>query len=649
MPTELSDAEVFGASPPGGGWSRGFETRELSDADVFGPPPDPSGIVIPNRFTKHTGQVNPATLPRTIEDARALLAPEPGWNASALLPLAMREGLPGSAAGKPMEDIRYDPVAPLRGPGNAILDLFEGTKTGRVTPEASVLLGGAAAGRMLPPSVAHGTGSAIAQTAEHGAPISSLFAKNQPRDGVPVTTAPGSSLVPIAPPQQAPFRVLGATEPPSPAAPASLLALPPPSTIPPDPTASVAPAPQSVGAASSREMSDPPLPPKTKVEALNDMQKAVLQSAEDRIGPTMRDDTIHIPGVRRTLATRHFTPENALDDKVFRATDPAYRRAAEAIERENNDVLKDAFLTHAGDPNALGVAYAEREAVSPTALRVFEGEAPVDASPLLTEINQVLAGPEGRRDAIKRIFTGLRNALVREGDDVLAMDPSHLYGYRKDVTDKLKKGATGSGDEAADMRTAKELLTQLLPTIDATITTGAPKFGDYLAQWAALSKPIDQMEFLQKYLTGSGKIVNDQGYLLPNRVQKLLTDIYEGQKARGGNKAKTLTSEQIDTIEGIRNELAYVALRDRNASVRGSDTTQQANRTGIMGDGPLGRGLRGAAEVGAHLALAPTTGGVGNAALMGWRQVVKPMRDAANEKFNAARTAQRKAELLATE
>jgi len=89
-------------------------------------------------------------VPTTIEEARALLAEKPGYTSSGLLPVRVRNNTNGHA--DMSQGVEFDPVAPIRGPANALLDLFEGTKTGAVTPEASLLLGGMALSGGLMPS-----------------------------------------------------------------------------------------------------------------------------------------------------------------------------------------------------------------------------------------------------------------------------------------------------------------------------------------------------------------------------------------------------------------------------------------------------------------------------------------------------------------
>lgn len=403
--------------------------------------------------------------------------------------------------------------------------------------------------------------------------------------------------------------------------------------------------PKSLGAAASRDMTAPEnMPPETPEQKLTNLGKSVTQSAEDRAGPQSADHTVYVPGVERPLAAREFSTQNSLDDKTLRATDPAYRAEQEKIEKDNNQTMVDLLGKDAGDANALKTAHDDRADVAPPAQRLFANEQPVNASSVVKHIDDILSGPDGKRAAVVRTLNAVKQSMF-DADGALETLPSQLYGARKNITDLLKKGV---GEGADDVRASKSILTGLLDKIDPIINKGAPKYQTYLDQFHEASQPINQMEFLQKYQTGAKKLTNVDGYLQFSKVQKMLDDIYQGRKAPGINAAKSLTDEQIQNIENVRNELAALSLKDRLAKVKGSDTTQQTNRAGILGDGPLGTAVKGAAEMGAHALLFHTTGGIGNAAMAIHRAVIKPAREAAKAAKHENALVARKAQLLET-
>lgn len=496
----------------------------------------------------------------------------------------------------------------------------------RPTPDTVNLLS-MAAGK----SPGTGTGRAIADTVDYGAPAERLFGSRNPENRLvmaapdrelPTLAAPGNRLAMSLPPQEMPLPAMAGGEP----------------------------VPQSVGAAASREGTSTPIPPKTEAQRITDLEKAVNQTAEERAGPQLHDSTPYLPDIPpRLLASREFSPANALDEKVARAKDTEFRAEVEANERERNMGMVDKLREDAQDGIALEKAHEARSEVDPVSLGVFTDEKPVDASGLETAIQGLLKGPAGKRGAVTNTLNSVLKSL-RDSDGNLEQAPSMIYGARQNITDMLKKGIKGTGDAADDVRASRKLLTDLLPEFDKTISEGAPKFSaEYMPQFHELSQPINQMEFLQRYQTGAKKITDGDGYLIPSKVQKMLDDILQGQKASGVNPAKSLTDAQIQNIINVRNELAAAKLRDRMAAVRGADTFQQLSRPLVTTSGPISTAMKGAGMMGAHVAIgASPLAGMGNAALGAYQGVVKPAMAAAKAQKVEAAIAARKNELLQT-
>lgn len=441
-------------------------------------------------------------------------------------------------------------------------------------------------------------------------------------EGRPVTVAPPAAVTPYAP--------AASTE----AAAVSPTGVP---VTPPSPAG-----PQSVGAAASRDMTAPGLlTERTSGQRVASLEKAVQQTAEERAGPQLRDDHAYVEGIPpRVMAARDFShPVNALDHKVAYAKDTEFRQAVDAINRERNSGMDDLLKKDAGDGIALENAHEARAQFSPEALGVFKNETAVDGAGLLAKVEEHLTGAGAKRGAIRTVLEDVRRSLF-DADGKLETMPSQLYGARQNVTDLLKKGAKGVGPEADNIRAAKSVLGDLLPEFDRTIGGGAPKYGtEYMPMWRKLSEPINQMEFLQQYQSGSKSLMRD-GYLQPEKVQKMLDDVLQAHRARGVNNGKSLTDAQIQNIENVRNELYADKLRVRHAAVPGSDTFQQLNRPRLLSRGPVGAMVKGAGE------LAIGIPSLGTANLL-YHTVIKPGREAKRAGRIAAGEAARKAELLA--
>lgn len=175
----------------------------------------------------------------------------------------------------------------------------------------------------------------------------------------------------------------------------------------------------------------------------------------------------------------------------------------------------------------------------------------------------------------QKIVGPLDNALsiIKEGDTRFQDDPAQLYGIRQAITDKLSPLASGDGSDA---RLAARQLGVVKAGIDGAIEKAAPGFRDYLNTYSTMSKPIDQMRFLQGL-----NLTDAQGNIQLGKVQSALRNVQKMQGARGVNPAKSLTPDQIGVLTRLRDDL----LRQKNTALgkpAGSPTVQNAiNQYGL--------------------------------------------------------------------
>jgi hypothetical protein len=406
-------------------------------------------------------------------------------------------------------------------------------------------------------------------------------------------------------------------------------------------------APRAVGA----DVTTQPIPAATDSEKIAHLQKSVNQSAEDRAGPRQVDSTAYVQGIpERMKPSQDLSVQNAQDHKWSYMHDDAYRTEYDANQAERNRGMVDLLAGDAKDQPALDQAYEARSQVSPDEMGVFDKEQPTDARGLLAAIDQQLAGRAGKRGFIKSTLQGVRDSLF-DADGNLETSPSLIYGARQNVTDLLQAGAKGGTETAAKVKASKSILEGLLPHFDQTILDGAPQYDQYMQSFRELSKPIDQMEWLQRYQAGGKKLTDKDGYLDFKKVQTMLGDALEGMKAKGVDKAKSLTPEQLGNIEAVRNELATDSLLRRRMGVPGSPTAALLNRAAEQGATPVGIAVKGAAGLAGHgLLAASPAAGWGNAVLGAYQATVKPAMAASKLRREAAAaqaaSAARKRDLL---
>lgn len=206
MPDGFSFAEALQPAQP-----KGFSFAEASAPPAPDPLADSEGHLIdnPDEALKRGGALVQSTWARlsgtdrppadtgdavdTVDTRdtiapglRSALAPAANTTYGSILPFARDQGT---------GDVRLALPSSLRDLATGGLDLLEGPTTGTVTPAATSLLANAAIGGGLTPSLVRGTGAAIRDTAELGAPAADLYRPRitatevQARDGVGIMEA----------------------------------------------------------------------------------------------------------------------------------------------------------------------------------------------------------------------------------------------------------------------------------------------------------------------------------------------------------------------------------------------------------------------------------------------------------------------------
>jgi hypothetical protein len=487
------------------------------------------------------GPAAPREPPPTIGSLRNAMAPTPGYVSMSPLPFALKETYPGSGVADPnsgLAGMKPD-LGPLRGIGTGLLDLLEGPSTGTVTPEARNLLAMAAMGGKLTPSVARGTGAAIRDTAELGAPASRLYDPSVP----PRTAAEGNLLADHPRPTDLP--------------PQNRMAAPPAAT-----PATTTPAPQSVGAAASGAVDMSP----AEVQAYRSTGEGqkLLESQQ----PGKADTTAYVPGVSASTAEIEQTVNAARDAKTANIAHPGASQAAKETADANNAARQRYVETTIKSPIDILNAKDARAAQAETDLAAtWKNKTEADAQPVIDAANEIKASPDGRRPVVRSAVDAVTNELY-DADGKLITDPEQLYGVRKHIDDLLSKEA-GATDPKS-IRAASNLQ-QLKTALDGVIEPAAPGFKQYLKNFADASRPIDEMEVLQGH---QNKLYDTQGRMQLSRVQGMMRNIVDSRAAPGINPYKSISDETMQRLWNVRDDLRRSASAQELARTPGSDTGQ---------------------------------------------------------------------------
>lgn len=539
------------------------------------------------------------------------LAPAPNTTYGDILPIA-RDNTTGA--------LRFALPTGARDLAQGVVDLAQGPTSGTVTPKATMALTNMVPGLMRSPAT--GTGSAIAAASgDTGIPTSYVDRANVLNANAVRSAAQQNQLQAQAP-LSAEFRNNpGVTEPqtvtgaapsePNPLAASSETRTPNSLSTPaamPKPTAT--PSTADMTAQEAKEYAAipdklPPAPilPPLNQTAANGRADQLIQHFSTRNGAGANEDLI--PGFQPTLAQKYNDPGLATLERGVQSVNPG----PFSLRAESNKEAIGKFVSNlSGTSDDVEAGEAAR-AANTSALRdaAFANKSPIDLTPVDDVINATLAGPDGKRDAVKNTLLNVQKSLHVGGDleAPLETDPEMAYGVRKHINDLLTPVAQRDNPQ---LQAASAQLSGLKGTLDAAIEPGAPGFGQYISKYEEMSRPIDQMKFLQ-----SANLTDANGNVSLQKVDTLIKSIERQQNAPGVQKASSITDSQMADLNTLRN-----TLRAQGASAAGkalgSNTFQNLatnSRVGTATGNPLvSLGLAGAGGV-----LGGVPGAVAGAAL----------------------------------
>lgn len=243
---------------------------------------------------------------------------------------------------------------------------------------------------------------------------------------------------------------------------------------------------------------------------------------------------------------------------------------------------------------------------------------PVNPQAQIDQINAILRSPEGVRSAIGDPLRQIRDMFYvkdpmtgklpvdANGNPVrtLITDPETLYNVRRDINDSMRGPMANSN--LPDAREASHVLGEVLHGLDDTIASGAPNYPEYMKQYAAQSKEINAMKFLQ------GRNLTDaNGDTTLAKVDSAIKKAESDRNLEARQRpADALTDDQMNQLYTLRDDLRRQANTTKGKAF-GSDTQQNFSTSAFYNTfaGPMATRLKMLAAGG----IAAHTGGLGNA------------------------------------
>lgn len=326
-------------------------------------------------------------------------------------------------------------------------------------------------------------------------------------------------------------------------------------------------------------------------------------------GSPIRSDLQQIvPGSSPTLAEVTANPGIAGLQRTMRDLSPG-----PFVEREqaNAAARLAALQGAAGTADDVAAAEAARALAANQKLpQVFGNAQAANPSPAVQVIDDILAGPSGKRDAVKNSLSTIRSKIV-DSKGSLETNPETLYNsVRKQIDDLLD--ARMASSNPGGLQASRELL-KVKDALDDVIQQAAPGFREYLSAYSSASKPIDAMRHLQGL-----NLTDAQGNITLAKVQSALKGLEKAAAKPGASAAKSVTDTQIATLSAIRDDLLRAGRASLGRSI-GSNTAQNLATQSMLNQALPGR-------IGAIASqMPPGSIGAGLGGLAGWMSGAGPI------------------------
>jgi hypothetical protein len=282
-------------------------------------------------------------------------------------------------------------------------------------------------------------------------------------------------------------------------------------------------------------------------------------------GPTALDVTEHVPGSIPTLAE---ATGNAGIARLQSATRDMKPNLFAEREAANSAARNAAFDEVAGDPGKLEFFKASRgQAAGDLYGEALKTDIGANMTPFIKgQVTQLLKRPS-IQDARK---TAERWALERGEKADVGGSMAGLHDIKTALDDQISEAVrAGKGGEAKALSNTKD---KLLMTMEKL----SPDYQQARITYAEMSKPINQMEALQGL-----RLTDAQGNMTLSKVQNAIDGLESRMSASGTDPAKALTTNQLNVLKSIRDDLLRKSRTSAGKSA-GSNTFQNVATDNII-------------------------------------------------------------------
>lgn len=289
-----------------------------------------------------------------------------------------------------------------------------------------------------------------------------------------------------------------------------------------------------------------------------------------------------IPGSRPTTVQVTRDPGLATVERGLRSSTPKAGAMFAQREAEQNRARQILLDRIAQDKTALEAAFEARDSAAlPILHGIRQGDAVVDAYPVIEKIDGVLAGEAGKRTVVKNALKEIRDNLFSGKEPEKTFE--RLYGVRKDISDMIEGRV--SGDRASHKYAAKELI-EIRDALDDQIQKVFPQFAQYREAFREGSRTINQIQLgqdiAQKATTAATTSMGDH-VISAAKWRNVVTQNRD-------ELAKTMTPMQMRILDRIGRDLDAGAYAATGGKAAGSNTMQNFSTAYLIGTIVQGHG-----------------------------------------------------------
>lgn len=261
-------------------------------------------------------------------------------------------------------------------------------------------------------------------------------------------------------------------------------------------------------------------------------------------------------------------------EKAMRNNGEGAPRFAE-LESSNNTARQNFLKAVSGDEESIKKLREQRD-VKTSHLRenAFDPGQTTDVNvrPLNEFISEIEMSPAGGSRSVSAAMRVAKSAIKR-GES----DPARLYEARKDIAQAIS--GYNDSPKAVISKAAPQLM-KVQAELDSAIEKAAPGYKAYMQEYRELSKPINQMEELQKLRSASetnAPDVNGMDFISQGKWSNYLD-------SRRQEFSKILSPKQRDVVDRITQDLDRGATINNNAiKPIGSSSINNLSTANVIG------------------------------------------------------------------